>query len=86
MGKSRGDCLMELLKSTSCRNGITGIPYDMGIVEDKGSRYLIIQFDIDHTAAINISNGFVNIDNHLRGDYFSDTFKQLLEAEALKLG
>lgn len=69
---------MELLKSTHCRNGITGTPYDMGIVLDKGSRYLVIQFDIDHTAAIEISGGLKNIDNHLRGDYFSDTFKKLL--------
>ncbi len=71
---------MEILKSSYCRNGITAKPYDMGIVRDKGTDYLVIQFDIDHTAAIavnDVTKG--NLDNHLRGDYFSDTFKGLLE-------
>jgi len=70
---------MEIIKSGHCRNGITATPYDMGIVRDKGTDYLVIQFDIDHTAAIEISNGVINMDNHLRGDYFSDTFKHLLK-------
>jgi len=72
---------MEILKSGHCRNGITGTPYDMGIVKDKGAEYLVIQFDLDHTAAIELSKGVINLDNHLRGDYFSDTFKSLLEKE-----
>lgn len=72
---------MEILKSKHFRNGITAEPFDAGVVLQQGTEYLVVQFDEKHTAAFKMIDGKVNFAESMRGDYFSDTFKVLLENE-----
>ena len=81
---------MKLIKSDYHRNGITGVPFTIGIIKDEeNNNKLIIQFEdkLEYSAVFDLDLLKQNIiefgKNSFKSEYYADDFKILTDKEAL---
>lgn len=74
---------MKIIKKDHHRNGVSGEPFEVAIVEENGERMLVVMFpEKCHTAAFNIdllAKGDIEFgSNSYRGDYFESALRNQL--------